>query len=426
MVSTYTVEILAIVLVWQSLIFAALFLGIHHNADDYPKKFIAWFMLANAGYFSITWLSYFGHIAVLRYVYPLAMPLLICHLPFFYWYVRALTGVGFKVEGKQWLHLLPALIILLLQMSFFILPDYQAVQFLAKGFLSGNYSGMQAFLISMNRVSFYGILSLQFVYYIMKYRRVLRVHRNSIANVFSYTENIDLKWLHTLMIGILLFFVGNDLSYIVGLHYHLFSALFFSMGMIAINFYIGYHSLTQNVVVNKLYATGIAAKTGNAADGVLRQSADINVSEDGEAPRYKRSALKTDMRARIIQRLSHVMRDEELFTDTKLSIDDVAQRLGISSKYLSQSINEAYNRNFYIYVNELRVDKAKDFLRTESHSNFSIEGIARQVGFQSKSSFYIAFKRITGLTPSAFRDMVEENAGKEPDKAIQEKGANPG
>ena len=211
-----------------------------------------------------------------------------------------------------------------------------------------------------------------------------------------------------------------------GFDQNLFSALFFSLGMIAINFYIGYHSLTQNVVVHKVFATGIAGKTDTAAEGAQLQNADANGNEEGESPRYKRSALKTDMRARIIHRLSRVMREEELFTDTKLSIDDVAQRLGISSKYLSQSINEAYNRNFYIYVNELRVDKAKNYLRTESHSNFSIEGIARQVGFQSKSSFYIAFKRITGLTPSAFRDMVEENAGKEPDNTIPEKVANPG
>lgn len=425
MISTFTVEILAIVLVWQSLLFAALFMGIHYNADSYPKKFIAWFMLANAGYFGITWLAYFGHTSILRYVYPLAMPLLLCHLPIFYWYIRALTTVGFRVEGKQWLHLLPALIILVLQMAFFLMPDNQATKFLENGPLMGQYANMQTFLIGMNRVSFYGILTFQFLYYIMKYRRVLRVHRNSIANVFSYTENIDLKWLHTLMIGILLFFVGNDLTYIIGLNYHLFSALFFSLGMIAINFYIGYHSLIQRQVINKVYNSGIVRKIPRTT--VQTQVADPNeaIAEDSESPRYKRSSLKTDVRARIIHRLDRIMHEEELFTDTKLSIDDVAQRLGINSKYLSQSINEAYNRNFYIYVNELRVEKAKSYLLVESHANYSIEGIARQVGFQSKSSFYIAFKRITGLTPSAFREMVEENGGENPDVSLHEEMAAP-
>lgn len=426
MISTFTVEILAIVLVWQALVFAALFLGIHYSADNYPKKFIAWFMLANAGYFGITWLAYFGHVAILRYVYPFAMPLLLCHLPFFYWYVRALTGVHFRVNGKQWLHLLPAIVILLLQSTFFLIPDNQAVRFLEKGLIMGQYSNMQTFLIGMNRLAFYGILTFQFVYYIMKYRRVLRVHRSSIANVYSYTENIDLKWLHTLMIGILLFFVGNDLSYIVGLKYHLFSALFFSLGMIAINFYIGYHSLLQSEVTNKVYATGIAGKVALQVEANRQPQGEDTGNEDSELPRYKRSALKTDVRTKIIQKLDRVMHEEELFTDTKLSIDDVAQRLGINSKYLSQSINEAYNRNFYIYVNELRVEKAKTYLRTEAHANFSIEGIARQVGFQSKSSFYIAFKRITGLTPSAFRDMVGDSTGNEPDESMQEEIVSPG
>jgi AraC-like DNA-binding protein len=426
MISTFTVEILAIVLVWQALIFAALFLGIHYNSDNYPKKFIALFMLANAGYFGITWLAYFGHNVFLLYVYPFAMPLLLCHLPLFYWYVRTLTDVNFRVSDKQWWHLLPALVVLLFQMAFFLLPDQLAIQFLEKGFLSGNYSNMRTFLVGLNRISFYGILTFQFIYYIMKYRRILRVHRSRIGNVFSYTENIDLKWLHTLMVGILLFFVGNDLSYIVGLDYHLFSALFFSLGMIAINFYIGYHSLIQSEVAQKLYTPGMARKTLTPVELVRMPGTEAAGNEDAESPRYKRSSLKTDVRARIIHRLDRIMHEEELFTDTKLSIDDVAQRLGINSKYLSQSINEAYKRNFYIYVNELRVEKAKNYLRTESHATFSIEGIARQVGFQSKSSFYIAFKRITGLTPSAFRDMVEENKGKEPDSAIPEEMAVPG
>jgi len=419
MISIFTVEILAIVLVWQALIFAALFLGIHYSAGNYPKKFIAWFMLANAGYFGITWLAYFDHTAALRYVYPFAMPLLLCHLPFFYWYIRALTSTHFQVKGKQWLHLLPALIILTLQLAFFLMPDRQAIQFLEKGFLLGPYSNMQSFLIGMNRVSFYGILTFQFVYYIMKYRRVLQVHRNSIADVFSYTENIDLKWLHNLMIGILLFFVGNDLSYIVGINFHLFSALFFSLGMITINFYIGYHSLIQNEVVHKIFTPGKVGELISSVEVVIPSNSDTNGNDGSEPHRYKRSSLKTDMRARIIHRLERIMQEEELYTDTKLSIDDVAQRLGINSKYLSQSINEAYSRNFFLYVNELRVEKAKSYLRTEAHANFSIEGIARQVGFQSKSSFYIAFKRITGLTPSAFRDMVEANAGKEPETVTQ-------
>lgn len=426
MILTFTVEILAIVLVWQSLLFAALFMGIHYNADNYPKKFIGWFMLANAGYFGITWLAYFGHNDVLRYVYPLAIPLLLCHLPIFYWYIRALTTVGFRVEGKQWFHLLPALIILMLQMAFFLMPDSQVDRFLENGPLMGDYANMQTFLIGMNRVSFYGILTFQFLYYVMKYRRVLRVHRNSIANVFSYTENIDLKWLHTLMIGLLLFFVGNDLSYIVGLNYHLFSALFFSVGMIAINFYIGYHCMLQGEVLRKAYNTGAVRIIKQPSEVVQFQKGEVSLNEDSESPRYKRSSLKTDVRARIIHRLDRIMHEEELYTDTKLSIDDVAQRLGINSKYLSQSINEAYNRNFYIYVNELRVEKAKSYLLVDSHANYSIEGIARQVGFQSKSSFYIAFKRITGLTPSAFRDLVEENAGTEADADLQEELAVPG
>jgi AraC-like DNA-binding protein len=172
--------------------------------------------------------------------------------------------------------------------------------------------------------------------------------------------------------------------------------------MIAINFYLGYHSLIQRKEVLKAYYSGLAIDEIPQAAIFTVATVETKVSGDLDS-RYTRSSLKAESRINIIQQLNRLMQEEELFTDTKLCIDDVALRLSINSKYLSQSINEEYNRNFYVYVNELRVEKAKTYLVAEPQANYSIEGIARQVGFQSKSSFYIAFRRSTGLTPTAYR-----------------------
>jgi AraC-like DNA-binding protein len=405
MFSTSVVEFLAISLVWQAILFAAIFLGIHNNTKRYPKKFIAWFMLANAGYYGITWLGYFGQTQIMRYLYPFALPLLLSHLPFFYWYIRTLTDVNFRVTGKQWMHLLPGLIIMLLQFTYFLLPDAQSTLFLDKETLSEEYSNIGTLLSWLNSFSFYVIFTFQFAYYIMKYRRILKLYRNRIGNVFSNIENIDLRWLRTLMVGVLLFFVGSDLSHVIGLKDSIISALFFSTGMIAINFYIGYHCLVQSDDFSNLFSSGNSNGTSINQAVKFLKSEEI-IEEETDTQRYKRSSLKMDDRIRIIDELEATMKEEELFANTKLTIDDLAQRLGVNSKYLSQSINEAYNRNFYIYINELRVEKAKKYLCTESHANYSIEGIAQQVGFQSKSSFYTAFKKITGLTPSAYREKV--------------------
>lgn len=410
MFSDFYIEMLSVILVSQALAFAGLFAGIYYNTKRHPKKYMSWFMMASAGYFAITWLSGFKHISVLQYVYPLAMPLLLCHLPLFYWYVRVLTGERFRVKGKQWLHLLPALTVLLLQMSFFLLPDEQAATFLESETLTGSYSPLRVILVSINRLSFYLVFTGQLIYYVLKYRQALQNYRNRMEDVYSFKEKIDFRWMRTLMIGILLFFIGNDLAYILRVNYHLISTLFFSLGMIAINFFIGFHCIMQSVVLQSV--TTSAVPHVSLAEEVISQfnsnsngiaAGNVNGNGDSDPTKYKRSALKTEVRESIILGLNRLMEEQELYTEPQLSIDLVAEKLNVNSKYLSQAINEVYNHNFYNFINELRVQKAKSFLQMNSHGHFSVDGIASQVGFQSKSSFYTAFKKSTGITPAAFR-----------------------
>ncbi len=406
MLPDFYVEMLFIVLVCQALGFAVIFIGIYINTKRYPKKYMSWFMLASAGYFGITALSVLGHYTVLRYVYPLAMPLLLVHLPLFYWYIRALTGERFRVRGKQWLHLFPALTVLLLQLSFFILPDEEASNFLEKEILSGAYSHLRIILVYINHLAFYLVFTGQFVYYILKYRQALQNYRNRMEDIFSFKEQIDFRWMRTLMIGILFFFIGNDLAYLLRINHSLFSALFFGIGMIAINFYIGFHSLMQSAVLNKVAATKPDSST-LYNEAIFAYDGKANGNGNEESHKYKKSTLKSEAREAIILALTHLMHEEELYAEPQLCIDRVAEKLKVNSKYLSQAINEVYNQNFYNFINELRVEKAKTFLQMDSHDHFSVDGIANQVGFQSKSSFYTAFKKSTGVTPAAFRTKVK-------------------
>ena len=64
--------------------------------------------------------------------------------------------------------------------------------------------------------------------------------------------------------------------------------------------------------------------------------------------------------------------------------------------------------SFPALVNNLRVSEARRMLADEKYRHYSIEGIARSVGFSSKSAFNVAFKKITGLTPSFFRESAEK------------------
>ena len=119
--------------------------------------------------------------------------------------------------------------------------------------------------------------------------------------------------------------------------------------------------------------------------------------------KYKGSSLSGKLKSDIITGLEQIMIEEKMFLNPRLSIDDVAERLGTNSKYISQVLNEHHQRNFYAYINAFRIEEAQRLLLSPAHRKYSILAIAEMSGFSSKSSFNEAFKVLTNQTPSGYR-----------------------
>ncbi|NQY30498.1 MAG: AraC family transcriptional regulator [Flavobacteriaceae bacterium] len=80
-----------------------------------------------------------------------------------------------------------------------------------------------------------------------------------------------------------------------------------------------------------------------------------------------------------------------------------------NKSYTSKIINDYSNKNYNNFVNEYRVNEARKLLTEKENWSFTIEFIASKVGFKSKSTFNIAFKKFTGITPSYFLSSVRNN-----------------
>ncbi len=104
----------------------------------------------------------------------------------------------------------------------------------------------------------------------------------------------------------------------------------------------------------------------------------------------------------IIKKLSELFRDEEVFTNPDLSLKSLADDLDTNTSYLSAAVNSHYNCNLPSLINQHRIDKARKMLVASEFKHYSMEGIASEVGFKSRSVFYQAFKTITGLSPSLY------------------------
>jgi AraC-like DNA-binding protein len=117
--------------------------------------------------------------------------------------------------------------------------------------------------------------------------------------------------------------------------------------------------------------------------------------------KYHRSGLRNHTAQYYLDKLNRLMATEHYFLESDLSLQSLADRVKISPHHLSQILNEKLEKTFYEYVNEQRVEYARQLLLKEPKR--SITDIAFQSGYNSKNSFHYAFKRHTGTTPSDYR-----------------------
>ncbi|WP_106791816.1 helix-turn-helix domain-containing protein [Aquimarina sp. Aq78] len=101
--------------------------------------------------------------------------------------------------------------------------------------------------------------------------------------------------------------------------------------------------------------------------------------------------------------LDFLMKEAKIYRDPNLGLDSMAKKLNISGNYLSQLVNKLSGYNFTDYVNRYRIKDAKFKLRNPNFINYTIIAIALESGFNSKSTFYSAFKKLTGISPKEYR-----------------------
>ncbi|MEO0895574.1 MAG: helix-turn-helix domain-containing protein [Bacteroidota bacterium] len=103
-----------------------------------------------------------------------------------------------------------------------------------------------------------------------------------------------------------------------------------------------------------------------------------------------------------LKELIEFIQNSEVFKDSRLNLGKLAQIMGWPINDLSKVINEGTSQTFNEFINTFRIEEFKKMASPEEVEKYSIQGLAEKVGFGSKASFYRAFKKETGLTPSEF------------------------
>ena len=115
--------------------------------------------------------------------------------------------------------------------------------------------------------------------------------------------------------------------------------------------------------------------------------------------RFKFSEKEVNQKRKLLET---VLESEIVYADPELSVAKLANQLGWPINDVSRMINETFQTNFNDLINRYRVKALKELMKDEENKKYTLLGLSEKVGFSSKASFYRAFKKETGMTPSAY------------------------
>ena len=119
--------------------------------------------------------------------------------------------------------------------------------------------------------------------------------------------------------------------------------------------------------------------------------------------KYRNTILDASEKHRISTMIEQFISNKNSYTKPELNIKDVGIELGISSRIISQIINDEYNTNFKDFLNSYRIRHAKNMLTDKKCVGLTIQEVLYSSGFNSKSNFNLVFKKHTDCTPVEYR-----------------------
>jgi len=133
----------------------------------------------------------------------------------------------------------------------------------------------------------------------------------------------------------------------------------------------------------------------------------VSATSLARAQRYAKSGLSASQLEEIKSKLLELMEQDKLYLTPDLTLPMLAEQLGASVNHVSQVINAGFGTSFFDFVNNYRIREATRLLDAATDAAPTVLAVALDVGFNSTSTFYVAFKKVTGRTPAQYRRAVQ-------------------
>ncbi|UWR14045.1 AraC family transcriptional regulator [Sulfitobacter sp. M368] len=307
--------------------------------------------------------------------------------PFLFWvYVRALTteGVPERIANLR-NHIVPIVFVTLCFWTLFFFPVELSETQLEEDVAQLVVVLLVGLAVLVADIAFKIMIG---TYVYLTVRRLM-AYQTRLKDVFASTENRELTWVWVILASAG-FYLCVNLAFTGLIWVGAFSeeaygpwiSTLSSFSLLALFWVIGVWGLRQR-------------------PGLVRGPlVEPGMPDLPPAQKYEKSALDPDRAERIARKIEAAMSKDLLYRAPNLSLWDLAKHIGVTSHYVSQTLNTHLGKSFFELVNGWRI---KDAIKQLTTTDATILVITYDVGFNSRSAFYKAFKRETGKTPTDLR-----------------------
>jgi len=309
---------------------------------------------------------------LLQSPFKIKEPFILLIGPLLWFYVKEITSKASGFKAKSLLHFIPFALFCAFFVPFHIHGDTTAF---TNFFYNNATVGTIVTLV---------LVLLQYTYYFYKISDLTKIHQKNVEQEFSNIEDKTLSWIKFLLAAFFIVYI------------FLVIALVFLFHQIS----LAYFDKTISVILSVLIF-GLGYK------GLLQKEIFSNISiDDSNADKIAIKSIVFEKNETHTKELLELMDKMKPYLNPELTLDELAKELKVSRNVLSQIINNNIGENFYYFVNKYRVEEVKGYLSDSKKKHFTILSLAFDAGFNSKSAFNSIFKRVTGLSPSEYRNRL--------------------
>lgn len=328
----------------------------------------------------------FPHLSRLSWLIPLLYgPLLLL-------FSQSIMSRGFRLKPVHGLYFLPFLVYLCLLMPYYLQSSAEKLAILTDPVLLARADfGMY------NNVTNYIHLSFASVSLYIYYRE-----KSVLPDYFADPDRVSFAWLKTFLWGIWVIMLYSWICFMARRYdWPGLSVLYPTNFLLAVAliYWISYKLLLNS------YRWDQPAERADVETMPVKADEPVTQPQITQV-KYQKTALSADELNTIREKLIQCMEKDKPFLDPSLAIDGLATQLGVKRHHLSQVINQEFGQNFFEFINKHRIAEFKEQVKKSDNAHLSILGLAYDSGFNSKATFNQVFKKMEGITPSAFLKQI--------------------